>query len=107
MDSRQGPHHVAQNSTMYAVPFSNSLTGSPCTHLPVWSLGAWSPTLRVVPAASNVAPDVNTASAVIPVKCILINNPFPGLVVRSGGPDAWRMAPTGNPSFGPFTACDA
>src|SRR5436309_7534444 len=35
MEARQGPHQVAQNSTIYALPDWNSLTGSPWTHLPV------------------------------------------------------------------------
>src|SRR4051812_48189634 len=44
---RQGPHHVAQNSTRYALSFSKSLTGSPCIHLDTCNGGALSPTLSV------------------------------------------------------------
>src|SRR5881397_437408 len=43
IEMRQGPHQVAQNSTRYALLFSNSFTGSPWTHLPTWSFGALSP----------------------------------------------------------------
>src|SRR5438094_10572118 len=68
METRQGPHQVAQNSTMYALPFANSFTGSPCTHLPVCSLGAGSPTLSVAAAAvPNIA--LAASASIAPVKC--------------------------------------
>lgn len=33
MDARQGPHHVAQNSTTYTFCGSNDFTSSPFTHV--------------------------------------------------------------------------
>src|SRR5580704_10906660 len=50
MDSMQGGHQVAQKSIRYALPFANSVTGSPCTHLPVVNLGAASPKCNVTTA---------------------------------------------------------
>ena len=55
MDSTQGPHQVAQNSTRYALPGSKLVTGSPCIHLPLVNLGAGSPSLRVGAGAAGGA----------------------------------------------------
>src|SRR5580700_1884380 len=53
IEARHGPHHVAQNCTIYALPGWNVFTGSPCTYLPLSSFGAGSPTLRLGPVAAK------------------------------------------------------
>src|SRR6266566_5396633 len=73
METRHGPHQVAQNSTMYALPFWKSFTGWPCTHFAGSSLGAGSPTLRVGSAArASVAPAAQASSVVVLCNCLFI-----------------------------------
>src|SRR5688500_20399977 len=59
---RHGPHHVAQNSTTYVLPFSNSLTSLPFTNESSESLGAASP-IFVSPAAGWGVGRTTAASA--------------------------------------------
>src|SRR5687768_14812019 len=62
---RHGPHQVAQNSTTYVLPFSNSLTSLPFTNVSMESLGAASP-IFVSPAAGWGAGRSTAASAARP-----------------------------------------
>ena len=49
-----GGHHVAQNSTTYAVPVSSLRTRSPFTHASTEIFGAADPTLRSAACAAVV-----------------------------------------------------
>src|SRR5262245_52250100 len=64
MLSRQGPHHVAQNSTTYVLPGSNFSNLSPLTQLETASGGAGSPRLRTSPA---LATEKNARQAAITI----------------------------------------
>src|SRR5262249_42376559 len=64
MLTRQGPHHVAQNSTTYSFPFCSPLTGEPSTNSFTSIAGAGSPTLRLCADARTAAHIRNTTEMV-------------------------------------------
>src|ERR1017187_2322938 len=83
MEARHGGHQVAQNSTMYALPFWKSFTGSPCTHLPGANLGAGSPTLREAAAAKgSIVPAARARNAAVRLSCLV----FILLIIHQGRP---------------------
>src|SRR5215203_4874533 len=70
MAAMHGPHHVAQHSSTYTLPFSNRSTGSPFTQAPTAKAGAGSPARSFARAAAAAAA---AAAAVDPIAAHSIN----------------------------------